>query len=152
MSTCLVSADSATTQTCGGAPHKKSVYTDCVQEADRFKWIESEKVGYDLGELAIRRWVTDHWQGYLRAKWVEHLQGKCFWIELDRGDFGLLQHEFHDCKPLLDAILDRLKSGKENLDVLDWAHDCHLPLDPVIDILTALDVNSRRLAYRFGSP
>jgi len=128
---------------------KKSVYQECVEEENRYKWIESEKAGYDLGEGAIRRWVKEHWTGYLRARWVEHLQGKCFWIELDRGDYGLLQREFQDQQPLLDDILDRLKSGKENLDVIDWAWKTHVPIEPVFKILTALDVNSRRLAHRF---
>src|SRR4051812_36825629 len=53
------------------------------QEALRFRWIESEKPGHDLGEAAIRRWVRCHWRGYLRARWLEHLQGKRFWVELD---------------------------------------------------------------------
>jgi len=129
----------------------KSVYSDCVEEAARFKWIQSEKAGYDLGESAIRQWVADHWTGYLRARWVEHLQGKCFWVELDRGDFGLLQHEFQDRSQLLDAILDRLKAGQENLDVIDWANACHIPMGPVIEILAALDINSRRLFFRFNN-
>jgi hypothetical protein len=127
----------------------KSIYSECVEEENRHKWIESEKAGYDLGEWAIRRWVQDHWTGYLRARWVEHLQGKCFWVELDRGDYGLLQREFKDQQPLLDAILDRLKSGKENLDVICWACTSRLPIEPVFQILTALDVNSRRLSHRF---
>ena len=105
---------------------RASVYTDCEREADRFKWIESEKAGCDLGEQAIRRWVKEHWCGYLRARWLEHLQGKQFWEELDRGDFGLLQRRFHENTLLLDRILDRLKAGQENLDI-----------------------NSRRLAHRF---
>jgi len=127
----------------------KSVYTDCREEEDRHKWIESQKAGYDLGEGCIRQWVKEHWTGYLRARWVEHLQGKCFWIELDRGDFGLLQREFVDQKDLLDSILDQLKSGKENLHVLLWAITSGVPTNPVHDILKALDVNSRRLQHRF---
>lgn len=127
-----------------------SVYVESEKEAERFKWIESEKAGYDLGEGAIRRWVKDHWSVYLRAKWLEHLQGRCFWIELDRGDFGLLEREFQDDQQLLDDILVRLKAGQENLDVIDWAYHTHIPLDPVLRILEALDVNSRRLAYRFA--
>ena len=129
--------------------HVKSVYSDCVEEAARYKWIQSEKAGYDLGESAIRQWVKEHWTGYLRARWVEHLQGKCFGVELDRGDFGLLQREFRDQTQLLDEILGRLKAGKENLDVIVWACNCHLSVDSVVQILTALDVNSRRLAHRF---
>jgi hypothetical protein len=128
---------------------KSSVYADCEQEALRYKWIESEKAGRDLGEIAIRRWVQNHWWGYLRARWLEHLQGKHFWVELDRGDFGLLQRTFHDNTLLLDRILDRLKAGDENLDVIQWALDWGIPTDAVIQILEALDINSRRLSHRF---
>src|SRR6476469_7214780 len=91
---------------------KHSVYVDCEREAAVFKWIESEKAGCDLGEGAIRRWVKEHWCGYLRSRWLEHLQGKRFWVELDRGDFGLLQREFKEDQMLLDRILDRLKEGQ----------------------------------------
>src|SRR5712671_3379360 len=58
----------------GPAVQKCSIYEDCQREADRFKWIESEKAGQDLGELAVRQWVKQHWCGYLRARWLEHLQ------------------------------------------------------------------------------
>jgi hypothetical protein len=128
---------------------KSSVYIESEQEALRYKWIESEKAGHDLGEVAIRRWVKDHWWGYLRARWLEHLQGKRFWVELDRGDFGLLQREFHCDTLLLDRILDRLKDGRENLDIIIWAQDWGLAMETVVDILEALDINSRRLAHRF---
>ena len=131
---------------------KASVYADGEQEALRYKWIESEKAGHDLGEAAIRRWVQNHWWGYLRARWLEHLQGKRFWVELDRGDFGLLLRKFHDNTLLLDRILDRLKSGKENLDIILWALDWAVPTSDVLEILEALDINSRRLAHRFDSP
>jgi hypothetical protein len=128
---------------------KCSVYAECEHEAAKFKWIESEKAGCDLGEGAIRRWVKDHWCGYLRSKWLEHLQGKRFWMELDRGDFGLLLREFRDDQILLDRILDRLKAGQENLDIICWAREFHLPVEHVIKILEALDINSRRLAHQF---
>ena len=128
---------------------KASVFVDGEQEALRFKWIESERAGHDLGEAAIRRWVQNHWWGYLRARWLEHLQGKRFWVELDRGDFGLLQRKFHDNTLLLDRILDRLKAGQENLDIICWAQQWGIPTDPVLKILEVLDINSRRLAARF---
>lgn len=134
---------------CPPPADRRSIYVDCQIEADRFKWIESEKVGHDLGEVAIRRWVRDHWWGFLRARWLEHLQGKCFWIELDRGDFGLIQRAFQDQKDLLERILDRLKAGQENLDIIKWAVYSQLPVDLVIHILESLDINSRRLIHRF---
>ena len=126
-----------------------SVYEDGEEEARRFKWIESEKAGRDLGEEAIRKWNQCHWNGYLRAKWIEHLQGTRFWKELDRGDFGLLVDHFEDHAMLLDRILDRIKAGQENLDIIRWAHDWGIPTKPVLDILEALDINSRRLSNRY---
>ena len=126
-----------------------SIFIDGEQEALRFKWIESERAGHDLGEAAIRRWVQCHWWGYLRARWLEHLQGKRFWVELDRGDFGLLQRRFVDESLLLDRILDRLKAGQENLDIILWAHEWGLSMARVLYILEVLDVNSRRLSHRF---
>ena len=47
--------------------------------------------------------------------------------------------------PLKDEILRRLKSGQENLDVLNWAIDVNLPMDEVLEILETLDINSRRI-------
>ena len=130
---------------------KRSVYTECVVEADRFKWIASEKAGYDLGETAIRQWVRDHWTGYLRARWVEHLQGTTFWVELDRGDFGLLSRDFPSDRDLMNCVLELLKAGQENLDVICWAHHHHIPSDSVVSILEALDINARRLLYKFDA-
>jgi hypothetical protein len=130
------------------AVQKSSLFADCEQEAQRFKWIESERAGRDLGEPAIRKWVHQHWWGYLRARWLEHLQGKRFWVELDRNDFGLLLDKFQDHQLLLDRLVDRLKTGQENLDIILWAIDWGIPFGPVCQILETLDINSRRLAHR----
>ncbi len=124
--------------------HRLSVHDRGALEAQRHKWIESEKAGRDLGEWAIRCWVREHWNGFLRDRWIEHLQGRAFWIELDHDDFGLLQRAFQDA-PLFHEILDRLKAGQENLDVLNWAIDTDLPMDEVLEILETLDINSRRI-------
>src|SRR3954447_5667438 len=123
---------------------RMSVHDQGEQEAKRYKWIESEKAGRDLGEWAIRCWVREHWNGFLRERWLEHLQGRNFWIELDHNDFGLLQREFQD-SDLIEDILAMLKGGRENLNVLNWALDNPLPMDEVLEILETLDINSRRI-------
>jgi hypothetical protein len=130
---------------------KVSVFVEGEKEALVFKWIESEKAGKDLGDDAIRRWVKDHWWGYLRARWIEHLHGRRFWVELDRNDYGLLQREFREQELLLDRILDRVKAGHENLDLILWAQTWALPMEQVFHILERLDINSRRLACKFAS-
>ena len=99
---------------------RQSVHECCEEEAQRHKWIESEKAGRDLGNWAILCWIRYHWNGFLRARWLEHLQGRTFWYELDRDDYGLLQRAFRG-SAIIDEILHRLKAGKENLDVLNWA-------------------------------
>lgn len=118
-------------------------------EANRHKWIESEKAGRDLGEQAIQRWVREHWHGFLRARWLEHLYGRVFWIELDHDDFGLLQHEFKD-SPLFETILSKLIAGEENLNIVNWAIDRALSMDEVLAILETLDINSRRIECLFA--
>ncbi len=126
-----------------------SVQSEGLREALVHRWILSERAGHDLGEEGIRRWVRDHWNGFLRARWMEHLQGKTYWMELDRTDFGLLLGEFKEDEQLLDRILERMKEGKENLDVIQWAMDWGLPVERVINILERLNVNSSRLSCQF---
>jgi hypothetical protein len=121
-----------------------SVHDHGAVEAQRHKWIESEKAGRDLGEWAIRCWVREHWNGFLRERCLEHLEGRTFWIELDHNDFGLLQRAFQD-SPLIGEILGQIKVGKENLDILNWAIDTSQSMDQVLEILEALDINSRRI-------
>lgn len=120
------------------------------EEAQRFKWIQSEKEGRDLGENAIRLWIGRHWNGFLRQRWLEHLQGKTYWIELQGKDFGLIQRVFKNSQ-LLDLILERLKVLKENLDIILWAQSVLGPeeMDEVLEILEAVDVNGCRLQCEF---
>jgi hypothetical protein len=120
------------------------------EEAKRFKWIQSEKEGRDLGDQAIRMWIHRHWNGFLRHRWLEHLQGKSLWIELEVEDFGLLQREFRN-SPLIDPILERLKALKENLDIIVWAQDSRSQkeVEEVLRILEVLDVNSSRIQCDF---
>src|SRR4051794_7138185 len=99
---------------------RMSLHEHSLAEAQRHKWIVSEQAGCDLGEWAIRNWIRNHWNGYLRDRWLEHLEGRRFWIELDHDDFGLLHRVFQD-SALFDEIFRRVKDGEENLDILCWA-------------------------------
>src|SRR5207249_1235035 len=114
---------------------KCSLHAEGEQEALRHKWIESERAGRDLGDACIQRWVQDHWNGFLRARWLKHLQGEIFYYELEAGDFGLLQKRFAEKKELLKQILDRLINGQENLNVIVWSIDTGLPFSPIHEIL-----------------
>jgi hypothetical protein len=131
---------------------EKSLHDDSLHEAHRFKWIESQKAGCDLGEQAIRSWVQQHWSGYLRARWIEHLEGVTFWTELGKSDFGLLKRTFEQDQQavLFDRIIDRLKAGQENLHIILWAIDWRIDMDLVIRILEEIDINGKRLAHKFS--
>lgn len=130
---------------------KQSVFAHCRYEIDQHKWIESEKAGRDVGEDAIYSWIRHHWSGYLRARWLEHLHGSAFWIELDRGDFGILTDRFQDKRPLLNHIVERLKIGQENLHIILWGLETQQPMDDIRTILEALDINGARIGYRFDA-
>src|SRR5947207_14947638 len=87
----------------------------------RTKLYTNALAGDDLGESAIRQWVADHWNGYLRSKWLEHLQGIKYWSELDRDDFGLFQRLFQDKIGRASCREDMYMTGKENVDDIIWA-------------------------------
>ena len=128
-----------------------SVWDFSDQEACAYKWIESERAGCDLGDAALKQWVRKHWWGFLRARWIEHLQGARFWIELDKDDFGLVFREFHDQRWLLNEIVIQLKFGKENLDIIDWAEKNQIATESVRCILERLDINGHRLIHHFDT-
>jgi hypothetical protein len=123
---------------------RQSLYAHCEDEALKFKWIESERAGFDLGQEALQRWVRLFWKDYLRARLIEHLEGRVFWAELDKNDFGLLKYAFQDDPSLRDRIVDRLRGGDENLEIICWAHDDDMPMCRVSAILEKIDINARR--------
>lgn len=84
----------------------------------------------------------DRW---LRARLIEHWQGERYWAELDRGDFGILRRHIHPNRMLVADVVALLMSGGENLTVIVWALETGQPLDDVVEILTVLDVNARRV-------
>ena len=121
------------------------LYAEAVLEAERHKWIESQKSGYDLGQKAINDWYEVHWHLYCRSKRMEHVQGICRWNYLGGNDFGLIRDLIESNDLLLDRILDRVLVGYENLDLINWSLDWGLPQNRVLAILSQLDVNRARL-------
>ncbi len=39
----------------------ESLYEEQIQEADRFKWLESELCGCDVGAWALEEWTRRYW-------------------------------------------------------------------------------------------
>src|SRR4051812_42080788 len=84
---------------------RRSLYEEAWQEACRERWYRSEEAGTDMGDEAVRQWVRRHWRGFRRARWLEHLAGERFWLELPREEFGRLAEVPADQGPLLAEIL-----------------------------------------------
>ena len=124
---------------------KVSLYDEAHREAERHKWIESQKQGRDLGETAIRDWYQVYWLHYCRSKRMEHLRGSRCWQEFGDEDFGRLDSIRHTQDLLVDRILERVDAGQENLDIINWAIEWGLAMDRVLDILSQLDINRARL-------
>jgi hypothetical protein len=121
-----------------------SIYEAALSEAERHKWIESQKQGRDLGDQAIRDWFCSHWRAYCRHRRVEHLRGRRRWAEFDDEPSAQIDSliAMDDC--LVDRVLDRVYAGHENLDIIVWAIDWGLPTQRVVEILAQLDVNRAR--------
>ncbi len=125
---------------------QESLFEVSASKAHSHKWIESEKAGRDLGDDAVVEWYRKYWRIFCRECYIEHLQGECFWIELDNGDFGLLRNRFHDNMKLVDEIVDIFKRGGENLDVVNFAVKSGLDIAEVLKLLEVLDINARRIS------
>lgn len=122
-----------------------SLYEEAHHEAERHKWIESERHGFDLGEGAIRDWYHRHWPRYCRQRRLEHIRGMRLWREFGDEAFGSVYSLIITGDLLADRILDRIDAGHENLGVVNWAIEWGMPIDRVIDILGQIDVNRSRL-------
>lgn len=122
-----------------------SIYALARTEANRHKWIESEKAGRDIGEQAVDDWFRRHWRKWCRERWLEHLKGERCWDEFGRGYFGLLRRKIHPNVQLVERIVSLLRRGEENLSVLRWAVEQGESVEEAIQILRSLDVNSGRL-------
>jgi hypothetical protein len=82
---------------------------------------------------------------WLRARLLEHWRGEQFWAELDRGDFRMLSAERHPRGNLFADVVALIACGSENLTIIIWALETGRPVEAVVDILTVLDVNARRV-------
>lgn len=129
----------------------KGIFEEASKEAYRHKWIESEKAGYDIGDVAIEDWHRRFWHKFVREHWIQHIRGEVFWRELDNDDFGILKKEFADSREESDAIVTMLEKGGENLDIVQWAIDNGKDMKIVLHILGRLDLNAHRLASKLDT-
>jgi hypothetical protein len=122
-----------------------SVYEQAVQAAQEHKWIESEKAGHDLGHEAVRHWSRTHWLRFYRSRLLQHLRGEVYFREFHPRTFAVVSNQLKAPQELLEAILNQVRDGCENLDIICWGHNRQLPVAPVMEVLEAIDINRQRL-------
>jgi len=130
----------------------RSLCEESWREACAERWYRSQEAGCDQGEHALRQWVRRHWRGFLRARWIEHMLGARFWVELGRNEFGLLRRrDLVDARELLDQIIHHLRCGAENLDIVRWARREKTPAEQatIHDLMTLININAHRLRCSF---
>ena len=122
-----------------------NLFERAYREAERHKWLESERSGYDVGEGAIREWYNTRWPRFCRTCQLQHVAGRVRWDQFDPATFGTLHDAIASGDVLADRILDRIDAGWENLTILLWAREWGLPMKAVLTILERIDVNRARL-------
>ena len=122
----------------------RSLFQKALRAAEEYKYLESEKAGQDLGPGAIDDWQRRHWTIWLRHRWVEHLLGETCWEEFAPERFGRLRALFAAHVRLLDEVIERVRHGAENIDVLCWAAAERRDLAAVVRMLCELRLNEIR--------
>lgn len=126
----------------------RSLFREALQEAERHKYLESEKAGRDLGPGAIEDWQRRHWTLWLRHRWLEHLLGVTCWEEFEPQCFGRLAALFDSHRGVLGHVADMVRNGSENLDILWWAAFERRDLPTVQRILMELGLNNIRCTHQ----
>jgi hypothetical protein len=123
-----------------------SIYATARIKADEHKWYESERARVDRGNAAIQDWIEKYWYLFARSCWFEHIRGTRLYLEFHISQFAVLQELARRFPEICKSITEMLEAGKENLDIINWAIDSQVPMDPVIEFLESVDVNCCRMS------
>ena len=96
------------------ARYKKYLETQ-KKDMEKYKWLESEKAGRNLGEVAILDWIKKYAKPY-RKKWVMHD------LELALRELKIIKRKAKTSrkgKKFLRFILDILEKTEEALELLE---------------------------------
>ncbi len=122
---------------------KRSLYREAVCEFRRV--CDEDPSDY---QKAASEWNRKHWWAWSRKRWLEHIKGEVFWVELGEKEFGWVKEHDLSNTSILSQILQKIHDGEENLDIINWALELDEDLDEVLRILSRLDLNKSRLEMR----
>jgi hypothetical protein len=134
----MTNRSTATDVPCG------SLYEEAHQEADRFKWLESERSRYDLGPAARQEWARRYWPVFIRWKRLEHLSGQRRYVEFEQETFGSLTP---DCLggADVDFVFDRFVNDRwENLHYFWDRERTGCTRDELMNVLELMGINHLR--------
>lgn len=112
------------------------------------KHLDWERLSYRVEETASEHWRRRYWRLWFRGRWVEHILGEKYWVEMGDENFGVMKKGRAHNPLLVRRVADRLIVGWENLGIILWAADWGLDLDEVIEILKKLNINHVRVNGR----
>ena len=130
----------------------QSVHHEAIREAEKHKWIESQKRGYDVGESALAEWCHNHWADFYHHRYMQHLDGEICWKEFPRQKFGLLKKNPVEDRRTLERFASLMirKDGGENLCIINSELDCTPRVsERMMKLLELIDINSDRLSPPF---
>ena len=131
----------------------KSIHDEAQAEADKYKWIESEKQGYDLGRQAIEDWYQQFWANYCRERRLEHIAGQQHWTEFADHEFGQMYEKILDGNKVLEELIEKFGNGKENLELVIEMHDSNKTreeIEEILELLEIININIARLEPRLN--
>jgi len=115
------------------------------REAATFKWLESERNGYDVGPVALQEWCHRYWRIFCRYRRIEHLTGVQRIREFDEASFATLNDPDELRRPVVSFVVERfVDEGWENLHFVFWAEGYGFSDRELHDVLDVVDVNSAR--------
>lgn len=126
------------------------IFEAAYLEAQRHRWIESQKSGRDLGDYAVRDWYQQFWWTFLRYRYVEHIRGEVRWDEFPDRSFAVARPLLEGDDHLATEIIGLYCEGLENLDIINWADRTGHCVDAVFECLLVINMNDARLDPRFN--
>lgn len=128
------------------ASFARSLHDAAWREAQKHKWLESEKNGFDVGHQAIEDWYQQFWAKYCRSRRLEHLAGEQQWAEFAEHEFGRMYELLLSGDKVLEDLIDRFEQGWENLHFTEWCHKCEKSRDEINGILKLLEIININIA------
>ena len=134
-------------ETCADGLTALSLREVARRHADEHRWLESERIGRDLGPVAYLQWRKRYWRTFCRWRYLEHLLGTCRYAEFPVQRYNTLRwHSDWTCDHVMEFALRRLlRDDREQLE-LYYEAPAELPRQRLTEVLSLLGFNDARVS------